>query len=267
MKNIILILILFCSLNAEAFMGAHVAGSAKAVSGGGEPCDSGTYDFSDGDNESFENAFCTAGWSETDPDSVVSFSTSYSNCGYYGIKITADLDTAGSNYIEADIGAQDGSFYERFYMQCPTYLTAYKLLVVRRYAEVSGGGSGDLMDIRLYAEDSNTAFSLRLRVCGESPSEKITNITSDDILRVELYKDGGTVKLKAWKKNGASWDALATSNGAPDYTVESVDGACSTPRYFITSDDTSDTTAFDFYVDDFKVDLSGSGYIGGQTCE
>lgn len=272
----IAILALFCfniSSGSEVYLPEAQANMTLVVAGGGtpaeepngsEPCDSGTYDFSDGDNESFEaesdGTFCTADWSVTDTDGVIDTSNSgWSFCGSNSLQIVSDSDNTGTNEILANFGAQDADLYFRGYVKIPE-INDYDSDLTLTICKYDTGG-GELAALVFFG-DSGTDVRIYIT------SGEYHSASEGDEVRFEIHAvANGTSTLRVWRKNGASWDAVETNNGGGDVESEFANTVSGGAQYMLIDANGGSAVETTWYFDDMRADLDGTGYIGAQTCQ
>lgn len=268
MKNLLTILLILLPLSAYAW-GVVVSSGGVAAGGGGEApecdltCNTGTQDFSSGDNESFEagsdGSFCTADWVVNDADGVVNTSdNAQKHCGSYSLSMVCDSDITGTNNIQADLGAEDGDIYLRFYFRCPS-IVAYK--VVRFLLFYSANADYVVGGVR--ARDWGAGEHLMLER-GSTVDDETIPVTAGEWYRVDLHIVGsaGDMTMRVYDDEG---NGVLTSSGGSDYEASLASANYNTQiiRFYDYSDHAD---AITYYVDDITVSTSGAAYIGECSC-
>jgi len=251
-----------CIAGPDAIRAVIAAKNAAAPAA--EPCNSAAYDFSNGDNESFEagdGSFCTADWAITDTDGVINTSdTNWNFCGSSAFSINVNSSNTNTNKIVANFGAADTDFYWRSYLKIPA-VPSYASINLIWFAQYSTGTAIEYIAFKDASANTNVQIYLE-------PGEYFT-VTDGDEVRVDAHiVANSTSTLKCWRKNGASWDVVETNNGGGDVEASGTNTNATGARYIIFNQSISGTfTGQTFYIDDVLVDLDGAGYIGAQTCQ
>lgn len=240
--------------------------SGVPVSGGGAcdtTCNSGTQDFSSGDNESFETGsdgtFCTADWVANDADGVINTSdNAQAHCGSYSLSIVAASGNTGVNNAQVDLGIEDADIYLRLYFRCPD-VAAWRAL--RFLIFFNTGATNVVGGVRL--RDWNAGEELYLER-GSALDDEYFALTAGSWYRLDIHVvgSGGNMTMKVYNAND---EAVETSTGGGDVEASLASNNYDT-RIIRFWDDYDNAAAITYYVDDIIVDMAGTGYIGGCSC-
>ena len=250
-KLLILISILLLAFPACSWAWGTVviSGGVPTTTGCSTNCDSAVYDIRDGDNESFENEFCTANMAEADADGVISFSSSDSHSGSYALSVVADSDNTGVNQVSATLASGDGSLWFGFFIKCPSVATWSQYY----FFKAVDSSWNTYLKFRLRNEDTG-AVKFHLYNATDYSSNYFA-LTAGNWYYISVVFDGsGNVDCKVYDVSSSSW---MTNDGGSNNNITVAAGSSDLLVLYFW-DDYDNTTAITALFDDFQIDIDGS---------
>lgn len=208
-------------------------------------------DFSDGDNEAFEDGagtFCTTDWSLTNPNSVIdTFDTAWFNTGAKSCSITCNSGTPALNSIEADIGSSVDDVYVRWYFKINTDIVDYM------YYQPRFDNAAQAYQLRITMRDSPNQIHL---FGGGKETTDYFSFSTNTKYRAEIH----------FNRNSTSEMKLFDATGTQLQTNDSLNSLTLTPtpnvaiRYIEWQDHNGTASDLIYYIDD--IEMSTVDWVG-----